>query len=117
MFNSKEFLELSIPAVYCASFLMAYYGPNAEVLGNVKNGYWQFEKVEDVLAKLSSAGLFFCIDAIRGAIFALLLWFFSNLNMLETYCYIAHRYGFIMFLYISGSLIVVNLLLSKCQLL
>ena len=44
----KEFMELSIPAVYCASFLMAYYGPNAEVLGNVKNDYWQFEKVENV---------------------------------------------------------------------
>ena len=113
----KEFLELSIPAVYCASFLMAYYGPNAEVLGNVKNGYWQFEKVEDVFTKLSAAGLFFCIDALRGSIFALLLWFFSNLNMLETYCYIAHRYGFIMFLYITGALVVVNELLSLYQLL
>ena len=108
----KEFLELSIPAVYCASFLMAYYGPNAKVLGNVKNDYWQFEKVENVFDKLSSAGLFFCIDALRATIFALILWFFSDFNMLETYCYIAHRYGFVMFLYISGALVVVNMLLS-----
>ena len=109
----KEFMELSIPAVYCASFLMAYYGPNAEVLGNVRNDYWQFEKVENVFEKLSAAGLFFCIDAVRGIIFALILWYASGLNMFETYCYIAHRYGFVLFLYISGALVVVNELLSK----
>ena len=41
----KELFEILIPSVYCITFVIAFYGPNAEVIGNVKNDYWQYNKV------------------------------------------------------------------------
>ena len=37
-----ETLEVVMPLGYLACFVAAFYGPNARVLGNVKNGYWQY---------------------------------------------------------------------------
>ena len=37
-----ETLEFIMPLGYMACFVVAYYGPNADVLGNVKNDYWQY---------------------------------------------------------------------------
>ena len=44
----REFFEILIPSVYCVTFVIAFYGPNAEVIGNVKNGYWQYLKVSAI---------------------------------------------------------------------
>ena len=41
----KELFEVLIPSVYSITFIIAFYGPNAEVIGNVKNDYWQYKKV------------------------------------------------------------------------
>ena len=37
-----ETLEFIMPLGYMSCFIVAYFGPNANVLGNVKNGYWQY---------------------------------------------------------------------------
>ena len=38
-----ETLEFIMPLAYMSCFIVAYYGPNANVLGNVKNGYWHYQ--------------------------------------------------------------------------
>ena len=40
----SESLEIVIPLSYLLCFLAAYYGPNADILGNIKNGYWQYQE-------------------------------------------------------------------------
>ena len=35
-----ERIESVIPFTYLLTFLMAYYGPNAEILGNIKLTIW-----------------------------------------------------------------------------
>ena len=89
----KEFLEILVPTVYMCSFVIAYYGPNAEIFGNVKNDYWQYEKVEDLSEKMNILAIFILIDAIRGGIFAISLWITCKLNMFEAYCTIVIKYG------------------------
>ena len=37
-----ESLEFLIPLTYLFCFIPAYLGPNSEILGNVKNSYWQY---------------------------------------------------------------------------
>ena len=39
-----ESLEIVIPLAYLVCFVIAYYGPNADILGNIKNGYWQYQE-------------------------------------------------------------------------
>ena len=40
----SESLEIVIPLSYLLCFVAAYYGPNADILGNIKNGYWQYQE-------------------------------------------------------------------------
>ena len=40
----SECLEIVIPLAYLLCFVIAYYGPNAEILGNIKNDYWQYQE-------------------------------------------------------------------------
>ena len=97
----KEFLELSIPAVYCASFVIAYYGPNADILGNVQNDYWQYERVENVFEKLTFNAIFFIIDSLRASLFLIVLWRYCNLNMFKTHCDNISQYGMLILLYMT----------------
>ena len=39
-----ESLEIVIPLAYLLCFVIAFYGPNADILGNIKNGYWQYQE-------------------------------------------------------------------------
>ena len=107
----KESLELFIPVVYCASFVIAYYGPNAKILGNIQNDYWQFEKVENLFDKLSTVGIFFTIDALRAIISALALWYFCKINVCKTYCHIMYHYGILLLFYIMAALNLVYIVL------
>ena len=107
----KESLELFIPVVYCASFVIAYHGPNAKIMGNIRNDYWQFEKVENLFGKLSTVGIFFTIDAVRAIISALSLWYFCEINVCKTYCHIMYHYGILILFYIMAALNVVFIVL------
>ena len=104
----KEFLEVLIPGIYFLSFMAAYYGPNAEIIGNVRNDYWAYEKVDDLGQKLNTIVIFFVIDAIRGLIFGLVLWNFSRSNLYAAYCYIIQYYGIYILLRSSFSINWVN---------
>ena len=106
----KEFLELSIPVVYCASFVIAYFGPNADIIGNVQNDYWQFEKVENVFEKLSFNAMFFIIDSFRVAAFCFVLWRYCKLNMLKIHCNNISFYGMLILLYMTQFLNLVRLI-------
>ena len=109
----KEFLEVLIPAAYSFSFLIAYFGPNAEILGNVRNDYWHFKKVTNVFNKLKKIGLLFIVDAIRAICLSLVLSLTCNLNMYKTYCEITQRYGFLFLAYLAAFL---NLVFSNYDL-
>ena len=50
--------------MYCSSFLIAYYGPNMEILGNVGSDMWQYKKVKDVASELETTASLFMIDGI-----------------------------------------------------
>ena len=43
-----QIIEYIIPLLYGIILLLAFYGPNAEIIGNVKNDYWQYEKIDNV---------------------------------------------------------------------
>ena len=94
----KELFELLVPLVYTASFVIAYYGPNAEIFGNIKNDYWQYKKVDDLSEKLKVLGTFILIDAVRGSLFGIFLWITCKLNMFEAYCNIVIKYGLVIIL-------------------
>ena len=95
----KEFLEILVPLNYCLSFILAYWGPNAEIIGNVKLDIWHFKKVESLSDKLSNIAIFLVIDATRGLTFSFIIWYLCNLELYKGYCEIIRIYGLFIFLY------------------
>ena len=72
-----------IPIVYCVCFLMAYYGPNADILGNIKFSSWHYREVVDVGKLVANLSLLFAIDFSSGVIAGILLWLFCKINVLK----------------------------------
>jgi hypothetical protein len=71
-----ETVELTIPVIYTICFMLAYFGPNAEVLGNIKNSYFHYTAVEDVWASFEMLCIIMGIDFILLIIsFGILLHF------------------------------------------
>ena len=63
---------------------MAYYGPNGELIGNVKLTIWQYEAVKDINKFLENIFFLFAIDCLGGVFNGLLLWKTCKLNCLKT---------------------------------
>ena len=98
-----EALEIIIPLAYLVCFVAAYYGPNAELLGNIKNGYWHFKSVDEpwnpimILLIVSAADLFSLIGV------ATFLCFASNINLLHVFTHLMKEYGAVFAIHIAFS--------------
>ena len=63
-----------IPLTYIMMTLMAFYGPNAEILGNIKLAVWHYQTpIEDIETFISNVGLLLVIDFLRFIINGTLL--------------------------------------------
>ena len=60
-----EITEAISPIVFAIGFAMAYYGPNSTIIGNVKNEYWDYKKVDDVSHLFHMMLLLFGVDIFR----------------------------------------------------
>ena len=81
----NEHVEFMIPIAYAICFAMAYYGPNAEILGGIKNSYWQFEAVEDFITAFEGVAKFFLIDTVSVVITSVTLWMSCRINITKVY--------------------------------
>ena len=61
-----EMVEFVVPLVYLICFCIAYFGPNAKLIGNVGNDYWQYVKIKDVDHTITNICLFFFIDLLSA---------------------------------------------------
>ena len=74
-----------VPLTYCICFLMAYYGPNAGIIGNVKNTSWHFGMVEDISKPIFFMGVLFLIDLVSIMLWVVLLKVFTHLRFFDGY--------------------------------
>ena len=81
-----EMMEVLIPILYAVTVLIAYYGPNAEVLGNIKNDYWQYEKIDDIGTLIGVQALMFAIDSCSAVMVGIWLWRSCNIDFLMETC-------------------------------
>ena len=77
-----------VPLAYCICFLLAYYGPNARIIGNVKNTSWHFGMVKNISAPLYMMLALFSIDLISILLWTFLLKKFCSISYLDGYLYI-----------------------------
>ena len=60
---------------------MTYYGPNAELFGNIKLAIWHYQNpITDIEAFVSNVSLLFIVDIISLIINGILLRYFCQIN-------------------------------------
>ena len=84
----NESVEFIMPIGYTICFLCAYYGPNAAILGNIQNGYWQYSAVTNLEATIGLIATMFFIDFGSTIISFLLLRVYCKINIIKMYMYL-----------------------------
>ena len=86
------------------TFIVAYHGPNAELIGNVRNGYWQYTKTEDVNHTIEYVFMFFLVDVCSLLVSAALLWCFCRINLYRAYSEIMKEFGSVITIQMGSAL-------------
>ena len=81
-----ELVEVIMPLAYAMSVLTAYYGPNGQIIGNIKNSYWSYTAIHDLGKLLMSIFQMFAIDFVSLAFGWVVLWKLSLLNCVREGC-------------------------------
>ena len=89
----EEIIEAMLPVIYCIFLVVAYYGPNSEILGNIGNDYWYSRKIENIEEVLSSVATLFAIDVAQGILLVTLFWRLCKLSAFKPYIDIMRKYG------------------------
>ena len=91
-----ELTEGITPIVYAIGFAMAYYGPNGSILGNVRNDYWGYKKVDDVGYHFLMMLLLFSVDTLSMIINSIGLSILTDVKLFKECCFIMKRYWLFM---------------------
>ena len=83
---------LEVPIAFIGAFFLAYYGPNADVLGNVWCAIWQYKKIEDFRAFIMPVAEMALIDSVSVIFAVILLWRFCQINVWKEYCKTIKKY-------------------------
>ena len=92
-----ERTETIIPLVYLTLTLMAFYGPKAEILGNIKLNIWHHQsRILDIETFVWNLLLLFFVDILSFVANGLLVWKYCNVNVLAVLLKIQKSFWFFM---------------------
>ena len=101
---SIETVEFITPLVYAITFLIAYYGPNATILGNIRNSDFAYKEVEDVKSFIAELIIMFLVDFVSLIISGIMFWKMASINFLQEGYKMMMLYWPLMTVKIGGSL-------------
>ena len=85
-----------VPLTYMLCFAIAYYGPNAEIMGNVKLTLWHFKSVLNIEKYMKNLFMLFSLDFISLVINWIILKTTCNINMFKTFQKLQSEFWLIM---------------------
>ena len=88
-----ELTEFHAPLSLLVTICFAFFGPNAAILGNISNDYWQYEAIQDINEYLASLGLFFLIEFSCAVVTAVILWFTCRINLCKAFVQLQEEFG------------------------
>ena len=101
---ASEVIEIAIALSYIIGFAMAYYGPNGNLQGNVRNDYWAYTKVENVDHVFQTLLLLFTIDVCNFLVSTLLLRTFSSVKLPQEFCKFLKQFWIILAINLATNL-------------
>ena len=80
-----ERIETLVPLTYIFCILMAWYGPNATMLGGIQLSIWQHGAIPDLSVFLANVSLFVSVDFANFILNCIIMKTTLNINLLETF--------------------------------
>ena len=87
-----EAVEGIVPMAYAVGFMMAFYGPNAELIGNVGSGIWAYEAVNDIVGRLIVLFTMFGVDSLSVLLNTFCLSKFAHINLIQHILKVLKKY-------------------------
>ena len=91
----NEIVEIIVPLTYLLCFVAAYYGPNAALIGNVQNDYWQYEKTENIDELIKNISVFVLVDVLSGIVCYFLLLWICKINLIRASATLLREFGLV----------------------
>ena len=88
----NETIELIAPVTFIGSYLLAFYGPNYETIGNVGCSYWTFQGITDLNSLFMPVIVMALIDFGSAVVSGILLWKWCRINIFKEYCKVIKCY-------------------------
>ena len=89
------FIGFVVSIVYLASLVAIFHGPNAEVMGNIKNSYFDFAAISDLESTVRSILLIVGIETATSLATIAILQFKCKINPALVFLHLMKEYGFI----------------------
>ena len=103
-----EWIEVVIPMAYLVFLMMAYYGPNKELIGDIGSSYWQYAAIENINEPIMYLCIFFVVDLVSLFVTGYVLWFFCQINVYKAYAALQDEFGWAFAVLLTANLIGVN---------
>ena len=111
-----ERIETLVPLTYIICFAIAYYGPNAEILGNVKLDLWQYKPILDFGNYMQNLLILFSVDFMSLIMNWIILQTICNINIFKVLKKIQSEFWLIMAVQQAYSLTeVINFIIYHCR--
>ena len=91
-----ERIETLVPLSFIICYAIAYYGPNAEILGNVKLELWHFRPVLDFGTYVKNVFVLFLVDFMSLVLNGIILPTTCNINIFDIFRNIQSEFWLIM---------------------
>ena len=81
-----EIFEILTPLAYALAVVIAYYGPNAFILGNIRSSLWEYQEIKDLEGSMTALFQMFAIDLLSGLVAFVVFWKYCSVNFLRECC-------------------------------
>ena len=88
-----ELTEFVSPLSFSIAFILAHYGPNGNLIGNIRAAIWHYEPIDDAPEFLKIVLVFFLVDFSSTIIALVLLWFICKINFLKVLVAVQKEHG------------------------
>lgn len=96
-----ETIEVLASVAYSITLAAAYYGPNATILGNIRNSYWTYDEIKDIHKSLILILKITALDLGMAIFCGGILWIFCRINLFQEFCAMIKTNWFVISLRIS----------------
>ena len=104
----NEQVEIIVPLTYFICFMGAYYGPNAELIGNISSSYFHYIPISNIGLFIKNVSLFVFVDFMSVIISGLMLWIFCKINIVRAYMHIQKEFWLVMAVHTAYTMIIVS---------